>query len=393
MIKKINLLYLSRTSKLTGAENTLLSLLERLNKDIFNPLVVLPDNNGLFFQRLIEKKINIKIVKMAFLKISFNPVLIIWFFLNVLFLNFYFFIFLIRKRINIVICNSFQDSLFIAIPAKILRKKIVIYIKNILDKQWKKNMRAKFCKFFADKVIAVSEKAAEDISKYSFVKDKIKVIYDGIDCKDYFSRFKSTGMEKNYMTHANVKDSFKILNIGNLSELKGQQMLLQAVLTDDFQDINYSIFFLGDIYDKRDSGYKKKLQNIIENNKLNERIHLLGFKKEVRDYIALADIVVHCPIIDDAFPRVILESLCFGKIIVSTKVGGIPEMINDGLNGFLCDINEKSLAQKILYVYYNMDKLEFIKKNALKTVKEKFSLENHIKKTEEVYLSLVNNFK
>ena len=116
----------------------------------------------------------------------------------------------------------------------------------------------------------------------------------------------------------------------------------------------------------------------------------MGYQNNVKDFMLFSDLLVHCPTLDDCFPMVILESLSLGRLVVATSVGGIPEMIEDGVNGFLCKVDNEDLADKILYAYKNQNKLEHIKENATKTVKEKFTLERQFKKTEEVYYDLLS---
>ena len=97
------------------------------------------------------------------------------------FINFKFIIVLIKYKINIIICNSFQDSLFILLAKIIANKKVIIYLKNILDKRWKKKVRAIICRLFVDRIIAVSEKAGEDFLNFYKSSKKMKIIYDAID--------------------------------------------------------------------------------------------------------------------------------------------------------------------------------------------------------------------
>ena len=385
---KNKVLYISRTSILGGAEISLLALIKKLDKDIFYPIIVLPDRNGLFYDELKKLSVRILIVKMAFIRNTFNVFLMAWFLINIIFINFYFFIYLIRNNIKIIVCNSFQDLVFVSVPAKILRKKIIVYIKNILDKKWKKNIRAKFCKLFADKVIAISKKNSLDFTLYSSKKNLVQVIYDGIDAKEFRANYDN---KMNVFSKYLNKDdnTFKIINIGNLSELKSQHLLLEALLVDVLKNINIRVFLIGDVHFKKDIKYKERLLNFINANKLNNKVFLLGFRKNIKDFISYSDLLVHCPTIEEGLGLVILEAFSFGKIVIGTNIGGIPEMISNGKNGFLCDVNKDDLAEKILYVYTNRNKLKFIKRNALKTVEEKFSLKVKINKTEKIYKDLI----
>ena len=388
MSVKNKILYISRTSILGGAEISLLALIKKLNKDTFYPIIALPDKNGLFYGELKKLDVKILIVRMAFIRNTFNVFLLAWFFINVIFINFYFFIYLIRNNIKIIVCNSFQDLIFISLPSKILRKRIIVYIKNILDKPWKKYIRAKFCELFADRVIAISKRNSLDFTLYSSKENLVQVVYDGIDDQEFRVNYNNKiNVFSEYLNKDN--ETFKIINIGNLSELKSQHLLLEALSTDILKNINLRVFLIGDVHFKKDIKYKERLLDFINANKLNNKVFLLGFKKNIKDFINYSDLLVHCPTIEEGLGLVILEAFSFGKIVIGTNIGGIPEMIDNGKNGFLCDVNKNDLAEKILYVYTNRNKLEFMKKNAVKTVEEKFNLEVKVNKTERIYKDLL----
>ena len=392
MSKKINILYVSRTSKITGPENILLDVIKKLDKNIFYPTVVLPDNKGPFYKKLKEYDFTVLIVRMPFLRVTYNPFLLLWFLLNIMFINLNFYFILKRKNIDIAVCNTIQEALYISLPAKILKKKLIICFKNILDKNWKKYIRAKFCGMFADKIIAVSKKAAEDYTLFNFKsksqKNKISVINDGIEYSEYVKDFKGIDILGEYLDKG--KKEFVILNIGNLTELKGQALLLEAVSILNLSNMNFKVFIAGDIYHRSELTYKNRLINYIAYHDLNKRVVMLGYWEDIKSLINRADILVHCPIKEDAFPRVILEAFCFQKIVLATEIGGIPEMIVDNYSGFLCKINAEDLAERILYIYNNKAKLDFIGTNAVKVVKEDFSLKNQVLETEKVYKELLN---
>jgi L-malate glycosyltransferase len=392
MSRKINMLYVSRTSKITGPENILLDIVKKIDKSIFCPVVALPDNKGLFYKKLREYNIKVLIVRMPFLRITYNPFLLLWFLLNVVLINLRFYFILKNKKVDITVCNNLQEAVYVSLPVKILKKKLIVCFKNILDKKWKKYVRAKFCGIFADKIIAVSKKAAEDYTSFNFkndsLKNKIMVINDGIEYSEYIKNFKRDDILGKYLN--GKEKEFIILNIGNLTELKGQTLLLEAVSILNSSNINFRVFIVGDIYHDSELVYKNKLRNYIIDNNLDKRVKMLGYQEDIKNLINSADVLVHCPIKEDAFPRVILEAFCFEKIVLATKIGGIPEMITDNYNGFLCKIDRSDLAEKILFIYNNKDKLDFIKKNAVKVVKKDFSLRTQLLETEKAYKELLN---
>jgi len=381
---KNRLLYLSRTSMLGGAEISLLDLLKKLDKANYYPIVVLPDKKGLFYQELIKNNIEVNIVKMAFLRKTFNIFLLFWFSINIFFINIYFLFFLLKRRVKIVVCNSFQDSLFISVPSKMLRKKMIIYIKNILDKKWKKYIRAKICDFFADKVIAISKKNAKDFTDFSTNKSKISVIYDGIDPVEFS---KISNHQNPLEKYGNAK--LKIISVGNISELKGQKLLVEAISVGKIKSLDVKVFFIGNTNFKKDIQYKKEILEFISKNKLEKKVYFLGFQSEIKNFIYHSDVLIHCPILEEGLGMVVLEAFAFGKIVVGTNIGGIPEMIKNGINGFLCSPDKHNLAEKILYIYNNLNKLDSIRSNASKTVEKNFNLQTKVRKTEKVYQSML----
>lgn len=392
MKEKIKLFYISRTSKFTGAENILLDVVNNIDKKKFDPLVVIPDTKGFFYEKLRDSKINIMVIRMPFLRVTYNPFLILWFLINILIVNFRFYFIFKKSRTGIIVCHTIQEMAYVFLAVKVLRKKLIICFKNILDRKWKKVIRARFCQLFVDRIIAVSGKAAEDFILYSSKPKRYEsltsVVHDSIDYYKYMENFEQKDVFSKYFIKK--EDDFIILNIGSITELKGQLLLLEAISSNRLIGLNLKVIFLGDIYHISDLKYKNKLLNFIERNKLKEKVFLTGYQKDVKSFLNLSDILVHCPVIDDALPRVVLEGFIFNNIVIATKVGGIPEMVIDNYNGFLCEVDKENLAEKILYVYNNRKNLEYIKRNAIKTIKEDFSLKNQIKELENIYIKVMN---
>lgn len=388
MVEINKILFISRTSIFGGAESSLCDLLRGINKSLYYPIVIMPDKNGMLYLELKELNIEVKIIKMPFIRKTLNIFLLIWFFLNLVFFNFYYILTIKKINPKIVVCNSFQDSFFVAFPAKLLRKKLIINIKNILDKSWKKKIRAKLCEVFADKVIASSKRNAEDFIKFNKKKDKAIIIYDGIDFEDFTLNYSKINVYDDFLEEND--SSLKIINIGNLSELKGQALLIESILTENINKLDLKVFLFGDVYYKKDLPYKEKILNMIKDYNLENKVYLMGYKKNIKDYIKYSDILVHCPVLEEGLGMVVLQGFCYGKIVIGTNIGGIPEMIINGENGFLCNVNKEDLAEKILYVYNNFKKLDKIRDNSINTVRERFSLSQKILQTENVFKELLN---
>src|SRR6185312_4906886 len=74
---------------------------------------------------------------------------------------------------------------------------------------------------------------------------------------------------------------------------------------------------------------------LIARYKLKDRIFAPGFVADVRPLIACSDVVI-LPSRLDGMPLIVIESQVFGKPVIASNVGGLPEMVADGLSGYIC---------------------------------------------------------
>jgi len=133
-----------------------------------------------------------------------------------------------------------------------------------------------------------------------------------------------------------------------------------------------------------DGPERDELRFLVENLGLENRVEFLGAKPKPFEYVSPSDILV-VPSNEENFPLVILEAMSAGLTIVATRVGGIPEQIEDGKNGYLADPNDpKDLADKINKILKNRKiQTKMSSQNIIK-YKRGFTLETMITKTEKL---------
>jgi glycosyltransferase involved in cell wall biosynthesis len=102
-----------------------------------------------------------------------------------------------------------------------------------------------------------------------------------------------------------------------------------------------------------------------------------------------ADVFVS-PSLFDTFPIVVLEALLCAKPVVATRVGGVPEIIMDGVTGFLVDPKDaKKLAEKILYLLENEGEAKKMGLCGKDYVMRNFTVEVVGEKIENIYCKLL----
>jgi glycosyltransferase involved in cell wall biosynthesis len=110
--------------------------------------------------------------------------------------------------------------------------------------------------------------------------------------------------------------------------MKGHEVLLRAIAAQQHA-LEGVIFLLVGDGDLRDSLETQAVDLGIVN-----LVRFIGFSTEVRAWLSVSEIVV-LPSLTEALPLALLEAMAMGRAVVSTRVGGVPELVQHGFNGYL----------------------------------------------------------
>jgi len=120
-----------------------------------------------------------------------------------------------------------------------------------------------------------------------------------------------------------------------------------------------------------------------------ENIKFLGYKtgEELKKEIRKSMFVVLPSEWYENNPRTVLESFALGKPVIGSRIGGIPELVRDGITGYTFEVgNVEDLKEKIVYLVKNPQKVVEFGKNARKFVEENHNPEKYYEKLMEVLL-------
>jgi len=173
------------------------------------------------------------------------------------------------------------------------------------------------------------------------------------------------------------------LYFGRISKEKGVDTLIQAMEKVKFG----KLLIIGD------GEEKERLQGYVDQNKV-DNVTFMGFveRSKLNDLIRASRFVVLPSEWYENSPSVIYESFAFGKSVIGSRIGGIPELIEDGENGLLFEPkNVDELAEKIKYLYHHPLLAEKMGIAAREKVEEKYSEEEYYKKLLGLYDSLIKN--
>lgn len=219
-----------------------------------------------------------------------------------------------------------------------------------------------------DLLISPSEFVINKLKSEGLFKDvKSKKIPLGIDFKS------KEKIEKDYSL-------INILYVGNLGEHKGVHFLLKA-----FKNINNRNIRL-DIVGK--GLYREKLELMSENDNRIKFYDFLEGEELIKMY-RNANLTVVPSIWYDNSPMVIYESFSCRTPVIGSRIGGIPELIEDGFNGFLFEAgNVNELQQLLENLIDSPEILKKLEQGTYETV-QKYTIDKHIKRLEKEYQKLV----
>jgi len=379
MNNKKTILYLVTQSELGGVQQYIYDLATNL-RDEFNVVVAFGEQgkNGELAKKL--EKSNVKFYELPHLKREICPTNDLLAFAEI--------IKLIKKvKPDVVHLNSSKISILGSLATKLANRKIkTIYtvhgwVFNEPMSNAKKlfyKYSEKFTAFFKDKLICVSEYDRQIAIKEKITSpEKLVTIHNGIKKINFFQKdeaLKILGKSKN-------DDSKPIIigTIANLYKTKGLEHLVQSakILKDD--KINFEIFIIGE------GSERKNLEELISELELQNNVFLVGRKNDASALLKAFDIYA-CSSVKEGFPYSLIEAIQAELAIVSTNVGGIPEITTDKVEGLLIKPrNERELAEKIKELINNKELLDKIKQKAKEKSVKEFTLESMLKKTKSIY--------
>lgn len=186
------------------------------------------------------------------------------------------------------------------------------------------------------------------------------------------------GLVKKYRA---TSDEIILVHIGRISAEKNQRMLVEAVKQiNATETIKCRLLLIGE---KKEQQVYDELLALAESD---SRIELLGLRKNVADYLSIA----HAFCLSshwEGMPISLIEAMSLGCIPVCTSVGGIPDMITDGVNGFLSRPNHTAAyADALRKVMYGHD-LDKMKAKTIQTYKNRYT----ISVSADRYLNMYHN--
>lgn len=175
--------------------------------------------------------------------------------------------------------------------------------------------------------IGVSKALVDQMARLGFPSERLRVFRNGVDTERFVPENKSIARER--LGLQGTADRKYLLSVGNLVELKGHDIAIQALLQ---LDPSFQLLIVGT------GSERQSLQDLADGLGLTDRILFAGRieNAELKWWYSAADALVLCSS-REGWPNVLLEAMACGTPVVATRVGGVEEIVARPVAGRLMD--------------------------------------------------------
>ena len=368
-MKKIKVLHLVEDLKIGGLERVIESIVIGLDNDRYDAEVWCLAHGGEIAQELIEKGITVKILGM---KSYYNPLKIVA--LSRL---------MKKEKIKILHTHGYFGSTFGRLAAILGRVPVIIaHVHSTYYGYNKRNILIeRFLSFFTDKIVCVSVAVQKFILEVEGINEKkTLVIYNGIEEPNTYE----TELNVNRKSFDISDSDIVVITVASLTPHKGHGVLIDAmhVLTQKYQ--NLKLLIVGD------GPLRNDLAEYVKGLELTRNVVFTGLRKDIYWLLRLSDIFVLPSLEREGLGMAIIEAMACGLPVIGTRLGGIPEVIEEKANGLLCTPgNPEELAAAIEKLINDNKVRVEMGQVGRKIYEEKFTVVKMVENIESLYNELI----
>lgn len=173
--------------------------------------------------------------------------------------------------------------------------------------------------------------------QFGHCREKVSILHDAIDIDEFEARVATPLLRAELGVG---EDAVIFGSLGRILQRKGFTQLIHAarIVVDRLsaeQRARCRFAILGDTPQDMQPDHLAECRALVEQLALGEHVHFLGYRPEVKLYVADFDVSIVPSVYEDPLPRAVLESMAMAKPVIAFDVGGIGEMITDGVEGRL----------------------------------------------------------
>ena len=235
----------------------------------------------------------------------------------------------------------------------------------------------------ADRTIAVSEQVREvEIQRSGVDPSKVVTIYNGVDLKKFRGINPAKGKELKRQFSIDIGTPV-IGTVASFHKRKGYPYLIESLPLVLQRFPKAKALLIGDGH------LRQSIRRKAEDLGLSSSVIFTGIRHDIPELLSIFDVFV-LPSLWEGMPNVILEAMAANKPVVATRVGGIPEVVEDGVTGLLVPPRDpEALAEAIIALLQDRERAKAMGRAGRERVEKYFTVERMVQKTEALYEELI----
>ncbi|WP_141501957.1 glycosyltransferase [Paenibacillus luteus] len=360
--RKINVLFVTHADKKGGAEQSLIHLINYLDKTKYRVFLLSPGDAAYLDEIRADYThfpLQLQSIKKKFGLGYIQTVMKIKSFVR-------------KNKIDIVHANGWRAPWYTA-PLKLLaRSKLIWHHRDFTHLRMFNQVLPRFF----DQVICISHFVANSIQGSNKT-----IIYNGVD-----PELALTAKSRAFMEDGTLV----IGTFGRIVEWKRYDLMIEAVKKlADSNRMNWKLLIVGDAsVDGSDDYYNTMIENVLSYG-LEHHVMFYGYSKKPLDVMKECDLTINFSL-NEPFGRVIIESMLVQTPVIVANSGGAPEIIHETRGGFIVkDGDVEELYQTIQRVYDNQVNYEELSSRGYESVMKDFNMSTIARKVENTYRMLL----
>ena len=288
-----------------------------------------------------------------------------------------------RLEADVLCCHGYKPNILGRMAARRQKTPVIAVARGWTAENFKVRLYERLDRFhlhWMDEVVCVSEAQAARVRRAGVHPDRIRVIYNAIDPTRFLEP--DTRYRAKLLRYFRQPRSYVIGAAGRLSPEKGFEVLVRAAerVLREQPDTGFVLFGEGP--------ERARLQKQINAAGLGQSFILAGFRADLDRFLPHFDLLV-LPSYTEGMPNVVLEAFAAGVPVVATAAGGTPEIIEDGVSGYLVPSgDEEAMAERICLAFDNADALPDMGRKGRLYVQEKFGFATQAELYRELFEQL-----
>ncbi|TQV88210.1 glycosyltransferase family 4 protein [Aliikangiella coralliicola] len=228
-----------------------------------------------------------------------------------------------------------------------------------------------------DGIICVSDAVRDDVRQHVWRnKENVVTIYKGHHL-DWYDKSPAD------LSEFGISDKdFVLICAVNARPSKGIPVMIEAA--DQLADLeNLHLLLVGKNMDQ--------YADIVEKNKMRERIHITGYRYDAPELIVASDLLVQPSISGEGLPRAVMEAMGYGTPTIVTTTGGGKEVVENGVNGIVVPTKDPdAIAANVRELYHSPERIKKMSENCRQTIAGKFSVDSTVEEFVRYFEKMTN---